>query len=371
MHSNLNDDLKDKLKGVLKDVKLLEGVYCSEKGQGMVEYGLILALVSAVAISAIGGVGEKVSNTFRLVDDEMHQGDYTSQQIDKMVRDGYVPIASAEELNQLRDNNEQAFGKGTIWESTYTSGLDKQYIQVLDIDLAGIGNWEPIGSEVNQFMGIFNGGGYTIRNLVIDRSFEDGVGLFGRTRGSAIENVHLIDVIVGGNASVGGLVGISSESSTIQNSSVSGSVKGDRIVGGLVGYGWTESSLINSYATGTVSGKINVGGLVGVSSRSSKIIRSYSNSFVKGEEGYVGGIVGQNWVSSVIEDSYFLGQATGHNERVGGIVGQNEAGSFVKRSGWCLNGSIKGIGINGGSVDNGTKGYQTVEILEKIKNLFK
>lgn len=48
----------------------------SEKAQGMVEYGLILALVSVVAVGSVGGVGGKVSDTFDKVVDgtEMEGG---------------------------------------------------------------------------------------------------------------------------------------------------------------------------------------------------------------------------------------------------------------------------------------------------------
>lgn len=35
-----------------------------DKGQGLVEYGLILALISVVAVSALGGVGNRVSGSF-------------------------------------------------------------------------------------------------------------------------------------------------------------------------------------------------------------------------------------------------------------------------------------------------------------------
>lgn len=35
-----------------------------ESGQGMVEYGLILVLVSIVAIIALGNVGTKITETF-------------------------------------------------------------------------------------------------------------------------------------------------------------------------------------------------------------------------------------------------------------------------------------------------------------------
>ena len=40
----------------------------SEKGQGMVEVGLVLALVSVVAMSSLGHLGGRVNNTFGKVD---------------------------------------------------------------------------------------------------------------------------------------------------------------------------------------------------------------------------------------------------------------------------------------------------------------
>ncbi|MBP1762958.1 MAG: Flp/Fap pilin component [Firmicutes bacterium] len=39
----------------------------SEKGQGMVEYGLILALVVVIAMVGLVGMGNDISNTFNNV----------------------------------------------------------------------------------------------------------------------------------------------------------------------------------------------------------------------------------------------------------------------------------------------------------------
>src|SRR5699024_7172468 len=65
--------------------------------------------------------------------------------IDPLIADGYIPVATADELDKLRENKKQTFGAGTKWESEYESGLDKKYVQVADIDLSHFDNWEPIG----------------------------------------------------------------------------------------------------------------------------------------------------------------------------------------------------------------------------------
>ena len=46
----------------------MKNLFLDESGQGMVEYGLILALVSIVAIAALKGLGTKVNGTFEAID---------------------------------------------------------------------------------------------------------------------------------------------------------------------------------------------------------------------------------------------------------------------------------------------------------------
>lgn len=45
-----------------------EFLFDEESGQGMVEYGLILALIAVAAIVVLPGIGTKVKNTFTSVD---------------------------------------------------------------------------------------------------------------------------------------------------------------------------------------------------------------------------------------------------------------------------------------------------------------
>lgn len=56
-------------------IKSLYGLYVDEdqfEGQGLVEYALILVLISVVAIIAMQALGGKVTDVFEKVDSEMN-----------------------------------------------------------------------------------------------------------------------------------------------------------------------------------------------------------------------------------------------------------------------------------------------------------
>ena len=129
----------------------------------------------------------------------------------------------------------------------------------------GHGYWDWDGEQgqwVGEFLeGGFYGQGYEIRDLYIDRPDEDGVGLFSLVaRAGTIEDVRVMDAVVTGCETVGGLVGWND--GTVRNSYYGGSVAGERLVGGLVGQLWT-GTVSNSYASGSTDGTRQVGGLVG------------------------------------------------------------------------------------------------------------
>jgi len=98
----------------------------------------------------------------------------------------------------------------------------------------------------DEFTGTFDGQGYEIRDLFINRPVDDRVGLFGYVyEGSIINNVGAVNVTVTGSMQVGGLVGYSS--GTVSNSYSTGKVTGNRYIGGLIGQNSGVSIISNSY----------------------------------------------------------------------------------------------------------------------------
>ena len=203
--------------------------------------------------------------------------------------------------------------------------------------------WEPIGPNGDsRFNGSLNGQGYEIRDLFINRSDKEWVGLFGIVgQEGVIENLCMVNVNVIGEYGVGGLVG--SNNGIVSNSYSTGSVIGDNLVGGLVGendfgsvshsYSGSDVSAISggvgglvgdnygnvsdSYATGSVNGGSVVGGLVGVSIGT--VSDSYSTGNVTGGS-EVGGLMGGN--AGTLSNSYSTGSVTGEL-LIGGLVGDN------------------------------------------------
>ncbi len=103
---------------------------------------------------------------------------------------------------------------------------------------SSIGNyrkgWQPIGSSSNPFTGSFEGHGYQISDLFINRPDEDEIGLFGCVgEGAAINDFEVVNAAITGKQYVAGVVG--SNLGTLSNCCFSGSVNGDQCLGGLAG----------------------------------------------------------------------------------------------------------------------------------------
>ncbi len=266
--------------------------------------------------------------------------------------------------NQTLIENRETFRRGNpVAVSTLEdlrhmqNDLGGEYYLLNDIDASETVNWnggagfEPIGTRGNAFQGTFDGNGFKITHLHINRPNEDYVGLFGSVEESgSIANVELENASIlgrnnvgsitgylflgsisnswaeGGTVSgvdrVGGLIGESYNGLGINNSHTHVSVNGNDKVGGIVGKLWdgTQNDLIQSYALGTVSGRNEVGGLAGYS-KSGDLIRSYATGNVTGQD-RVGGLVGQTTENAGIHNSYYAGgRVSGTTNNVGGISG--------------------------------------------------
>ncbi|MEF3313803.1 S-layer homology domain-containing protein [Paenibacillus sp. GYB004] len=193
--------------------------------------------------------------------------------------------------------------------------MDAHYRQTADIDFAGTryqdgDGWYPIGEGMIEngyvryepFTGTYDGGGFMIRNLIGQRD-RGWLGLFGMTEDAALRRIHLVNVQLEGVFYVGGLVGMLNRT-TIEDSSVQGSIAGTSVFGGLAGYG-NESGIIRSDAD----------------VRLSAIQDSFPTKL--SVTGYIGGLVG-GMLTGTITDTYAVGQIVTDDEDytgIGGLVG--------------------------------------------------
>jgi hypothetical protein len=160
------------------------------------------------------------------------------------------------DLDAVRDNLDGNYTLMNDLDST-TAG----YVELASPTANGGRGWEPIGTESQFFTGSFDGQGYEIRDLFINRPDEDAVGLFGDvSQSGAIKNTGVTNATVIGHDYAGGLAGLNE--GIVGNSYSNGSVTGNWYVGGLTG-GNNEGTVTDSYSIGNVTGVDNVGGLVG------------------------------------------------------------------------------------------------------------
>ncbi len=257
--------------------------------------------------------------------------------------------------------------------------LNKHFIQIADIDASETEFWEvynenmgisligfePIGNQKEKFTGSYDGQGFNIQALYMERVSEsaNSNGLFGYLKDAVLKNVIIENVNIwlwagGGGALVGvnkgyienvsisgvliseslddsyylgGIAGINfgtihkSQSNVSVNSQV-----GTTGVGGLVGK--NEGEISESHTSGSLSrpenGRYVLGGLVGINS--GMITRSFSTTDIE-EGALLGGLVGVNTGEGMIIDSYATGNIFGLCE-AGGLVAINEGNAVIESS---------------------------------------
>ena len=229
---------------------------------------------------------------------------------------GYYVVESVDDLNAI---------------NTDETSLAANYVLGKDLDLSGISNFDPIGDDTTAFSGAFDGQGYTISNLTIDRSSESYVGLFGLVNAATIDNLNLENVDVSAVKFVGGFVGQAFNGSVIDNCSiVSGTIYStDAYVGVFVGENY-GSTIKNSYANISVfSLSYAVGGFAGCNSYSGVITDCYAIGNVESESHIVGGFVGANKESALTKNCYATGDVSAL-KRVGGFAGHITSSSTIR-----------------------------------------
>ena len=231
--------------------------------------------------------------------------------------------------------------------------------------------WTPIGFNYQNYIGTFDGKGYTVSGLYFNDTSKEKVGLFGRVDSvGKISNVGVLDSYFQFRMQGGGICGLNygeinnctNDGTVIGNSTGSGaggvcgmnygtvkdckntgSVSGTvSRIGGVCGF-FDSGSIENCLNEGTVSGTNDyTGGVCGYAGGGA-IKRSYNTASVSGLNG-VGGVCGDNG-GATLEDCYNTGNVGG-SKFVGGVCGDYSSGYTIKN---CYNtGAVSGQNNVGG-----------------------
>ena len=213
-------------------------------------------------------------------------------------------IRTAEGLKWFRDKVNSA-----------TKTADTQICAELteDIDLSGE-EWTPIGIGqsfhwgIRSYSGTFDGKGHTIKNLSIDNSSANFVGLFGYVYGGTIRNLT-VSGSVKGTGYTGGIAG-AADGGTFENCAnlceVQGGTTENDTIGGIIGFAYFGDNLIvrDCYNVGSITGR-HAGGIIGQCNNLLETIRNCYNAGTVTGTANAGAIIG-NYSSDKIYNCYYL-----------------------------------------------------------------
>ncbi|MEK9713529.1 MAG: autotransporter subunit C, partial [Thalassolituus sp.] len=198
----------------------------------------------------------------------------------------------------------------TVVDGAYTQGcVGYELMADLDFDTNADGvmdesdsywnegaGWEPIGTYSNNpdvsFSGVFEGNGFAIRNLYINRSSSRYQGLFGIARGAQLRNLIFNGPLTSATGSqYVGVLGGRLRDSAVTDVYASGSVFATDSIsgyaGGIAGYA-SNTSLLRVQSAVAVEGNNYVGGVIGFVNATPSITQVLGTGVINGG-GTVGG----------------------------------------------------------------------------------
>jgi len=232
-----------------------------------------------------------------------------------------------------------AGGTGTI-EDPYQIGTPEQlnqvryyltssFIQIADINLGvapwneGEG-WDPIGdydwSNPNlSFRGNYNGNGFKILNMYLNRTDESYLGLFGSTEGCLLKNLNVINFAITGGSAIGGLVAIS-YNDNVENCRAEGSIEGGSELGILM-YFFEGYTIKNCHSKGEIRAQRGwIGGLISMCNADS-VLDCSAETKLTIESNVAGGLFAQSIDTKIIRNCYSVSDIITKGELVGGFIG--------------------------------------------------
>ncbi|MCD4650770.1 MAG: T9SS type A sorting domain-containing protein [Candidatus Cloacimonetes bacterium] len=240
--------------------------------------------------------------------------------------------------------------------SAYRGFWSYHFIQIADIDASDTQNWNngkgwnSIGHFDNHFTGSYDGQGYSIDGLFIDKANRRYQGLFAYVDSVSISNLDLTSFSIA-SSSYSGCIAGRADNSIISNCNVSGSLIGGNRVGGLIGIN-VNTIISNCSSSGYIEGYTVVGGLIGRNYDNSNVSGSFSSTEVYGVLEY-----GRNQTDTPAnDDCKNEGKLPGEECHAGGLIGHN-SNSII--SNCHSTGNIAGDDYSGGLI-----GYTSISTIE-------
>lgn len=237
--------------------------------------------------------------------------------------------------------------------------------------------WEPI----SEFKGSFDGNGFVISGLWIERPETEKIGFFGSVAGATIKRVGIIipdGKKIVGKKYVGGLVGQTPYTTTaisIDECFVTGGTieSKDQAAGGILGYTSTNSVTVNIRncyaANSTIISVDGTGGIVGTAYRNINIENCYSTNKVisanndKASGGIVGGFNDAK-DSYTVKNSVALNPSIASSKSAGRIIGWiKSAEKTTLSNNYAFDGMlVDGTTVSGSVTDSNGEGKSKEEL---------
>lgn len=314
-------------------------------------------------ITTAGNRGTGLTTANMKIQGSFTDWDFTStwKMSSSITYDGYPTLEWAKGYSTAPTSNQIAGLDNLVYVAENSSRWATSYTQTADINAWWTCGWDyqegwtPIGSSSTQYSGTYNGNGFTISDIFINRNNVSSQALFGELSTSGvITELGIISSNVNVDNSswfenYGLLVG--ANSGTIEHCFSSGSVtlsNSGADVGGLVGE--NNGYISNSYSRADVSrtnSESRIGGLVGYNSGSGTITKCFSTGSVPSGGG---GFCGAN--GTTITHCFYDANTSGRSDTGKGepkttaemtTEAQNNINNFYILAGW----DFKGVGSEG------------------------
>ena len=206
--------------------------------------------------------------------------------------------------------------------------LDKHFVLIDDIDLnpnlpgGQVFTQAIIAPDIDTnkfnhdspaFVGVFDGQGHCVSNLVVEDPNGEHIGLFGYVgKEGSVLNLCVDNTTITGSLRAGIIVGMNE--GLIENCHVTGVLEGSNMTGGIGGE--NTGTVRYSHADVEVNGYFRAGGLFG--KNDGRIVQCYTTGQVTGDDDMVGGLLGSNHGPVV---SCYSWAAVSGTDFVGGLIG--------------------------------------------------